>query len=161
MGILGSVFNFLGLGRYSPVLPTVAPGATGELQLTSRGLLRVAVEASADGEAAPRARYRTDPEAASAEIASSTPRKVVDVIAQNRSANVRYFQLFDTATSPANGASPLVSYRVDANGFLNLGYQAAPLEFNVGVAWAVSDTPDNLTQSTDKFFVEIVLQDAG
>ena len=53
-----NLFRWLGFGRYNSSLPTVAEGQVEELQVDSRGRLRVAIESSG---AALQARYQASP----------------------------------------------------------------------------------------------------
>ncbi len=57
-----NLFRWLGFGRYNSTLPTVAEGQVEELQIDSRGRLRVAVDAAASAFAA---RYFASPSSAS------------------------------------------------------------------------------------------------
>ncbi|HEU4411126.1 MAG TPA: hypothetical protein VFS43_38090 [Polyangiaceae bacterium] len=161
MGILGSVFNFLGLGEYNAPLPVVSSGQRVPLQADARGRLRVAVETSVDaGGAAARTRHQSAPEGATAGLASSSPRSVVTALVQNRSASRRFFQLHDLAASPPSaGAVPVASYTVEGNATLPLDFRALPKAFATGVVWTVSQTDATYTVAVEKFFVEMVLQD--
>ncbi len=160
MDFFQSVFNFLSHFRYNSTLPTVANGSTSEAQCDSRGRLLVNVAASVDpGATGERAFYSTDAVGSSGEIIADAAKGLVDLRAQNMSSNARFFQIFDLASSPSGGAEPVLVYRVEANGFINLGNLGMPRPFLSGVVWAVSTTHDTYTTTGDKFFVEAVVQD--
>ncbi len=155
-----TIFNILIHGRYNSTPPTVANGATSELQCDNRGRILVNVAASVDpGATGERTFYSTDAVGASGELIASSAKGLVEIVAQNMSGNVRYLQLFNLATSPTALDEPAVVYRLEANGFINRGYQSLPRAFSAGIAWAVSSTHDTYTSSGDKFFVEAVVQD--
>lgn len=69
-----NLFRWLGFGRYNSTLPTVAEGQVEELQVDSRGRLRVAIEAAV---AAFAARYSAAP-------ASVADGELVDVLADEK-----------------------------------------------------------------------------
>ncbi len=155
-----SVFNFLSHGRFNTTLPTVASGATSELQCDANGRLIVNVGASVDpGATGARSRYATDAAGTVGEIIATQAKDLVEIMGQNMSANARFFQVFNRTDSPSAGAEPVITYRVEANGFFSFGYQSLPIAFSTGIVWAVSTSHDDYAASTDKFFVQAVVQD--
>lgn len=155
-----SVFNFLGQARYWISPPPVADGASSELQCDSRGRLLVNVAASVDpGATGTRTFYSTDSAGASAGLIAGQAKDLVEIVAQNMTGNVRFLQIFNRTLAPSAGQEPDVVYRVEANGFINRGYQSLPRRFAAGIFWVISTDHDTYVTTTDKFFVEAVVQD--
>lgn len=65
----------------------------------------------------------------------------------------QFFQVFDLAAAPGQGALPLISELVLPNSSVNVGPQiGGPLETTAGLTWAISTTPDFYTPSVNSEF---------
>lgn len=156
-----NIFNFLARGEYNTTLPTVAAGSTAPWQVDSRGRILVRVDSSVDpGQSAPRTKYISSVAGSSGALIVGAPKKLVEVMGHNRTANARFLHLFDQVGAPTSGASvPKLSYRIDANAFFSLDYSLLPHDFAAGIYWAVSTTAGQFFTSVDTFFLEATYQD--
>ena len=82
----------------------------------------------------------------------ATPGNVFSFYVTNTNAAVRYFQLHNTATTPAGGAVPLRTYTIPAlTGVLIIGTDVlttAGVNFSTGIAYATSTTAGTYTAAT-------------
>lgn len=81
----------------------------------------------------------------------ATAGNVFSFVATNLSANTRYIQLFDRATTPTTGTVPLVVYPVFGFNLLIIDTQIwglAGLSFASGISWGFSTTPLTYTAAT-------------
>jgi hypothetical protein len=82
----------------------------------------------------------------------ATPGNVFSFYVTNTNAAVRYFQLHNTATTPAGGAVPLRTYTLPAlTGVLIIGTDVlttAGVNFSTGIAYATSTTAGTYTAAT-------------
>lgn len=83
---------------------------------------------------------------------------VFALVCDNANAAVRYLQLHNTATFPADQAVPVYSFRIPATAQLGVGediFSTAGVNFSTGIAFAFSTTRDTYTAGTasDQFTV--------
>ncbi len=80
---------------------------------------------------------------------SGTPAKVTKIYVYNKSANIRYLQLFNRATNPTTGTVPLSSHVLAPNEKYNLAVSDFGsndgLSFSTGLAWGFSTTEATFT----------------
>lgn len=75
---------------------------------------------------------------------------VYSIHAQNINAALRYVQIHNTATTPAGGAVPLVSFPIPVTGLINIDHDMLPaggLYCSTGIAFAISTTLATYTAS--------------
>lgn len=78
----------------------------------------------------------------------ATPGNVYSLYCDNLNAAVRYLQLHNTATTPAGGAVPLMTFKIPATSTLVLGtdfFTLAGENFSTGIAFAFSTTEGTYT----------------
>lgn len=81
----------------------------------------------------------------------ATPGNVLSLFCQNINAAIRYIQLHNTATTPAGGAVPILSFAVPASSSLQIGKDILGElgdVFTVGIAFAFSTTAGTYTAAT-------------
>ena len=75
---------------------------------------------------------------------------VYSIHAQNINAALRYVQIHNTATTPAGGAVPLVSFAIPVTGLINIDHDMLPaggVYCSTGIAFAISTTLATYTAS--------------
>ncbi len=75
---------------------------------------------------------------------------VYSIHAQNTNAAIRYIQIHNTATTPAGGAVPLVSFAIPAASFKDIDHKMLPaggVYCSTGIAFAISTTLATYTAS--------------
>ena len=75
---------------------------------------------------------------------------VYSIHAQNINAALRYVQIHNTATTPAGGAVPLVSFPIPVTGLINIDHDMLPaggVYCSTGIAFAISTTLATYTAS--------------
>lgn len=87
-------------------------------------------------------------------VISAVPATLVDIQIQNVTAGVKYIQLFDSATVPADTAVPNMCFTIPASGSLNITLNGIPEHFATGIAIASSSTQatKTLSATSDIFF---------
>lgn len=73
-------------------------------------------------------------------VASAVSARVNEIIATNTSAGVLYFQVFDSATVPANATVPEVSIAVPATSSISWDPEGDKVSFPNGIAVCFSST---------------------
>jgi hypothetical protein len=142
-----TVFQWLGLGRYTATAPSLLEGQAGEMQVDQRGRLRV-VTAGEDMSAAAWA----DTTALTYMLAARTSAgSLYQIFGSNEGGAKRWVQVFDSTTLPANGTIPKLSIPVDAGKTfsVSLGHGR---KFTAGIRIAVSSTAPTLTVDTGALF---------
>lgn len=81
----------------------------------------------------------------------ATTGNVFAVYCENLNAAVRYIQLHNTATTPAGGATPYLSFRIPATSSITIGtefFGENGLNLSTGIAFAYSTTATTYTAAT-------------
>ena len=99
------------------------------------------------------ARYEAAAAVKSAVI-SATPATLIDIQVENVTAGVKYVQLFDAASVPADTAVPTMCFAIAASGTLNISLNGVPERFATGICIASSSTQatKTLSATSDIFF---------
>jgi len=86
-------------------------------------------------------------------IPKATPGVLHSISVTNTSASAQYFQLFDSATLPANGTVPLFSVLLQAGGFGFFDWPVYGKAFAAGIVWCNSSTHATKTIGSADCFV--------
>jgi len=86
-------------------------------------------------------------------IPKATPGVLHSISVTNTSASAQYFQLFDSATLPANGTIPLFSVLLQAGGFGFFDWPVYGKAFAAGIVWCNSSTHVTKTIGSADCFV--------
>jgi hypothetical protein len=87
-------------------------------------------------------------------IVSAAPATLVDVTVQNVTATLKYVQLFNSATVPADTAVPDFVYQIAIDGHLVIDFSSLPEYFDTGVVVCTSSTDITKTLSaTSDLFI--------
>lgn len=160
--------NTLNMGRYNSSAPTLTDGQVIALQLDVSGNTKVTEQFAPQYEDNTNAvaAMQVKPLAATTyayslgsnlganatqNVKSSTG-NVFSVMCQNLNVSIRYFQLHNTATTPAGGATPILSFPVPGSSTVIIGtdfFGAGGLNFTTGVAMAFSTTSSTYTAGTN------------
>lgn len=142
MAWIDNLFRFLGHGRHNTTLPTLGEGDVEEMQVDSRGRLRVALEAtsvSLDVEAAePATRYLSAARErqATAKASGGIAREVS--VHSNAAA---WLHVFDRATPATAGSAPIYRHVVPAGAQLTVSFTGGRT-FATGLVVALSSSAE-------------------
>ncbi len=157
---------------YNTTPPTLTNGQTAQAQADSSGNLKVTLGVKLAGEdftndisktvqqALPINTY--SPSLSSnfgstiSAAAKASTGNVLSFVATNGNAAQRYFQIFNSASAPAGGATPIYSFLIPAGTasspgavvFDNSFFTQPGVNFSTGIAWGISSTAATYTAAT-------------